>query len=507
LKLTHVLAASLVTVMLVLLSVAVHELNLILLPRELSRSPRPAPQPHPFLPQPSLPRVSFEEQAWSDDQLMHHWWSVLWMLPLSLVTAVGLLQVVSLVRNRPALRALIRACHPSKRIGVSLFKTFSAAWHLSKDIGWITIEFVRYLIDLFEISSALAWPWQTISNMWRATSEFIRNQLHRVYTVKNSVKDSISSGFRWIYDSLIDRLRSLYFDHLLPVYERAESEFDYFCCQHVFPIVDRVLEYVPPQVRYRCAQLESFIGRQMTRVRESRAMQMMGDVCHAVTSSFGPFSPSPPTTFHYALSTTPSSSSRRRRVEVGRGSPFQREDARELEEHEGMQLFHDLLHEEVPPSPSSIASSTTATSRASASPFSTQLPFPTARASPFNSSVSEPAVRSHDVVFESKAWREFEDGQRAVRHARRQQQAEEDKKLKEEARYQQTGERGADQPPVDQPIAVVEPSTVAPELQMPVWKEEEMKHDQRDIISPVAYVLSSRSDGWQRQHRNSRTDS
>ena len=74
-----------------------HELDLSILPRMMLIDERAAP-PHPFLP-PVLEKLSLAQRLHRYGSSMSHWEHLLWMLPLSIFAAIGLLHLTNAVRS------------------------------------------------------------------------------------------------------------------------------------------------------------------------------------------------------------------------------------------------------------------------------------------------------------------------------------------------------------------------------------------------------------------------
>ena len=95
---------------LILLPEPVHELDVVVWSRGKFKSEL---TPHPFLRPPSHVSVALSLLERLQNQvhsMMHHAWAVVWLLPLSIGVALGLLRLIPIIRKSSAMRTAARRC-------------------------------------------------------------------------------------------------------------------------------------------------------------------------------------------------------------------------------------------------------------------------------------------------------------------------------------------------------------------------------------------------------------
>ena len=276
------------------------------------------PPRHPFLPPPSLvsSELSLLQQMRSHVGAMSHWWHVLWLLPLSVLVALGLLRlVVPWLRSSGAMRRAVEGCLELGQLLQDSSEVLARTWRYQRGhLGWST-----ELNDLRERTCqqlqdlAQACMDRTIRPAFDRCSPLFDRHLRPLFhsLVQQATLVWIKTALA--YYRLSSSFRSLLLERVIPAWEAGKSHLDRAFTAYLFPMLDSLSEALVHLQESGRAALEATKshGSACARLVEQLALDLLetlNDLSRTVTAAFFAFttSPSPPVPFHYSPLPAPS---------------------------------------------------------------------------------------------------------------------------------------------------------------------------------------------------------
>lgn len=380
---------------------------------------------------------------------MTQWWSVLWIIPFSAAGAIIMLEINALV------------CQPESRQHAASW--LDDAGRIASLCLWVIvtcfepvfrhmIEFVGYLLNIMELHSEFEVWWNRLRSVGIKAGESISEALSNIGIQLIEWINYIGREVVTLFISLRPMLGVI-----RPTCERLSRD---LFQQFLIPIIDLVLPCVPTSLQHSFVWFDDTLARWCDQLWKRWSNSLARMIRKLLP-------PSRDTTPTHAAATTeeaepaasqPSCSADDvRQIEVGRGSPYLREDARLLDQQSGLKRFHQLIEENAPP---------TSTREGDMPPTPTP---------------------SSDAPFESSVWSKMERQRRATHRERLKQQRQQ----REVMHQVGLAARDAYDHPLS-PEAGKDPSSTQ-QLVMPIWREEEIKFEQRKSIQPVAYAVATTS--------------
>jgi len=295
----------------------------------------PTMPPHPFLP-PLLEKLSLLQRLHRHASSLSHWAHLMWMLPLSIFTAIGLLHLTTLLRSSPTMqRAADGVLHLIELAQDALHAVIKLCrWYWRDRLQPLESAIDQCTSWIDDRAHAVAGSINTAAAAAKGRIQLLSNSITRS---SNAVRSALASAVQLS----LPHPGQLWTAYVLPIYESTKSSLHGAASSQLFLRLVSFGDRLSTGVRRTDEWVSLWLRGASHLVRDSRLVVLASDVSRTVVEAlFGSISPSPPAS---PQATSPLSTISRTET-----APLRLDHQTALDQQtvDGREHFQDLAEEE-----------------------------------------------------------------------------------------------------------------------------------------------------------------